>query len=133
MSNAIPGEYSTIFSPRAFESNSPVTFYVEFYKAGYVNTTYEQGTSTQFTIVVNTGLPAETQIITIGIVLAIIIFITWLLYSKGYKQRYVQPKQQQHEKIENCLQIDTPCYWPVIVKVQVRRDKEKLYIVWNNV
>jgi hypothetical protein len=102
MSYEDQGEYSTIFSPGSYQPDSTITFYVEFFKPGYVNTTYVEGTATQFYGTVNTGVSPEakflTQIIVYGILFTILIVAVWLLYSKGYQSRYVKPRKFAHEK-----------------------------------
>ncbi len=96
------GAYFTRFSPTAYGAYSSIDFFVEFYKQGYVNATYNQGTARQINIIVNAGIHPQAamlnQIIVFSISLAIIILSLWLLYSKGYRQRYSIPKQQAHEK-----------------------------------
>ena len=102
MSHEEHGVYSTIFSPGSYQAESTITFYVEFYKPGYVNTTYVEGTATQFYGTVNTGVPPEAalfnQIIVYGILFTILLVSAWLLYSKGYQSRYVKPRKLAHEK-----------------------------------
>ncbi|MHA2428492.1 MAG: hypothetical protein ACXADB_10750, partial [Candidatus Hermodarchaeia archaeon] len=102
MSYEDQGVYSTIFSPGSYSAESTINFYVEFFKPGYVNTTYVEGTATHFYGTVNTGVPLEVelfnQIIVYGILFAILVFSTWLLYSKVYQSRYVKPRQLAHEK-----------------------------------
>ncbi len=96
------GAYTTVFSSEGFEPESLLTFEVEFIKFGYVNATIAEGTAAQFNVRVRTGLSPEigiiNQIIIYGVVFAIVIVSAWLLYSQGYRKRYLIPKRRTHEK-----------------------------------
>lgn len=92
------GAYTTVFSPQGFEPEAVLTFEVEFFKFGYVNATIAEGTAEQFNLHVNTGLQPIHQVIVYSVLLAIVIFSVWLLYSQGYRKRYLIPKRKAHEK-----------------------------------
>jgi hypothetical protein len=100
------GIYSTLFSPQQYAPNSVITFDIEFYKTGYVNLTMSQETSYQFTFTVNTGISPITELIILILILSIFLALFWLLYRKGYQDRYLKPKQAAHnKKLQEVLSI----------------------------
>ncbi|MFX1566522.1 MAG: hypothetical protein ACFFCH_11070, partial [Promethearchaeota archaeon] len=104
------GIYSAVFSPSSFDPSSTIVFDIEFYRVGYVNLTINEGTSYQFTLTVKTGNSPEINMINLLIVSAIslVIFIAaiWLLYRKGYQDRYLTPRQEAHnKKLQEVLSI----------------------------
>lgn len=105
------GSYSVDVQIITIESNSPLSIEIEFYKEGYLNATTAAGTALEFTVVVNTGLPSAiygvpTEFLILAVLLCIIIILSWLLYSKVYKPRYVIPKQVAHaRKLQEVLEI----------------------------
>ncbi len=106
MTQKTEGEYEAYFSPESFDAAREVTFSIEFYKLGYVNASEADGSEVQFSVIVNTGLRPEFELLTYGIIFLIILLAIWLVYSKGYRKRYVLPKREAHEKkLEEVLAI----------------------------
>jgi hypothetical protein len=90
---------------------SPISVEIEFSKEGYLNATTATGTALEFTVVVNTGitptiLGIQTEFLILAVLLCIIILLSWLLYSKVYKPRYILPKRiARARKLQEVLEI----------------------------
>ncbi len=93
------------------ESNSPISIVIEFEKYGYSNATSATETALEFSVVVNTGIPPTlfgipTEFLILAVILLISILLSWILYSKVYKPRYVIPKREAHaRKLQEVLEM----------------------------
>jgi hypothetical protein len=105
------GSYSVQVPRLSSTADSPITIVVEFQMKGYQNATSATGTALEFTVFVNTGVPPtifglQTEILILVVVLLIVIIMSWLLYSKVYRQRYVIPKRLAHaRKLQEVLEM----------------------------
>ncbi len=111
--NMIPngqGSYTVLFPTSSFDSETQISFDIEFEKQGYVNATFNQGTAYNFIVTINSGLHPQIQL-TVSLVILISLFTillvtSWALYTKVYRQRYLLPKQREHEeKLHDILDI----------------------------
>ncbi|MFW9984775.1 MAG: hypothetical protein ACFFCB_08620, partial [Candidatus Odinarchaeota archaeon] len=105
------GSYSVDVPIIALEPATPVSIDIEFYKEGYSNATIATGTALEFSVVVNNGIPPiifglPTEFLILGVLICIILFLTWLLYTKVYKPRYIIPKQvARARQLQEVLEI----------------------------
>jgi hypothetical protein len=97
------GSYSVRLATQDFGPDSLITFNVEFFERGYVNATHASGTSLDFAVTVNTGIPPIIfGIPTIFLLLALLLI--FLIGSMGltyqvYRRRRIIPRQIAHQKM----------------------------------
>ncbi len=97
------GSYSIRLSTHNFNPASLLTFNIEFLNRGYVNATYAAGTSLDFTITVNTGVPPvvfgiPTVFLLLALLLILLIGSIGLAY-RVYDRRIIIPRQIAHQKM----------------------------------
>ena len=96
------GSYSLRISTLDYEASYLLSFDVEFYRSGYVNATYASGTTLQFSVTVNTGIPPTflgipTNLIFLSFFTIFLITATTISY-RTYRRRIIIPRQLAREK-----------------------------------